>query len=152
MTMPTRRQHPGPSLGPRPRVAARTGALFGITARFVRFTAVGGVATLIQYVVLVALVQLFNADPVRSSAAGFGVSAFANYGLNSRFTFRSTVAHRRGMLRFGIVCGAGLVLNSLVMAAAVNGLGIHYLLAQVVSTGVVLLWNFALSALWTFRG
>jgi len=37
------------------------------------------------------------------------------------------------------------------MAAGVNVFQLHYLLVQVIATGLVLLWNFAGNRSWTFR-
>jgi putative flippase GtrA len=66
-----------------------------VLGRLVRFGLVGGVATAIQYVILVALVHAGVAPPV-GSAIGFVVSAFGNYLLNYHFTFRSRESHGIG--------------------------------------------------------
>jgi len=33
----------------------------------------------------------------------------------------------------------------------VEGFGWHYLASQIIVTGIVLVWNYTASALWTFR-
>lgn len=118
--------------------------------QFSRFLAVGGLATLIHYGVLVALVQLFGIDPVMSSAVGFIVSALANYGLNYRFTFRASGHHRHAMARFAAVAGSGLTLNTALMWLLSELMSLHYIISQILATGLVLIWNFMLHRHWTF--
>ena len=116
-----------------------------IASQFLRF------ATAILYLILVALVHAVNMNAVWASSIGFIVSAVCNYLLNYRFTFRSNVEHRRAVAKFVVVAGVGLVLNSLTMQIATENMRLHYLLAQVLATGLVLLWNFTGNRLWTFK-
>lgn len=118
--------------------------------QFISFAGVGAIGTVAHWSVLVFLVQWLSTDPVLASFTGAVVGALTNYVLNYRFTFRSTKRHREAMAKFLTVAGVGLALNSLIMAVCV-GAGIHYLLSQVIATGLVLLWGFAGNRLWTFR-
>jgi putative flippase GtrA len=122
-----------------------------ILERFPHFAFVGAVSTGIQYLILSGAVILAHADPVAASAFGFVVAAVANYFLNYHLTFRSTQAHGPAFLKFVILASIGLLLNSGIMQLLARG-ALHYLLAQVVATGVVLIWNFFGNACWTFRG
>ena len=65
--------------------------------------------------------------------------------------FRSQRAHREALPRFFAVAGVGLLLNGLLMRLLTHALGLHYLLAQVFTTALLLLWHFAANAAWTFR-
>ena len=121
-----------------------------VLPQFGKFLLVGAFATALQYVVLALLVQTAGIDPVLASSVGYLVSALANYDLNYRLTFRSRVPYFGGMFRFGVVAAAGFLLNGLVMGAGTKGLGLHYLLAQVAATIVVLFWNFFANRRWTF--
>ena len=123
---------------------------YPIVAQFVRFASVGLLGTSCHYLTLMVLVGT-GLNPVTASACGFIVGALINYTLNRRFTFRSAIAHRTGLPRFLTIAGAGLLLNTTVMALLTVGLGLHYLLAQLVATGLVLFWNFFGNRLWTFR-
>ncbi|TSA19235.1 MAG: GtrA family protein [Betaproteobacteria bacterium] len=104
-----------------------------------------------HYGLLIALVQLAAVQPVPASAAGALLGAWINYSLNYRYTFRSTRRHRESVLRFGIVAAIGLVLNTLFMWIGVDVIGVHYLLSQIVTTGLVLIWSFAGNRFWTFH-
>ena len=119
-------------------------------SQFGKFLLVGAFATALQYVVLALLVQTAGMDPVLASSIGYLLSALANYDLNYRLTFRSHVPYFGGMFRFGLVAAAGFMLNGLVIGVGTKALGLHYLLAQVAATVVVLFWNFFANRRWTF--
>jgi len=118
--------------------------------QFQRFVVVGVIATVIHYSVLITAVELGGSSPVPASGLGFALSAGVNYVLNRRFTFESDAAHGRSMLRFGIVLLAGLGWNLLLMQLFTVRLEYPYLPAQVLTTGLVLMWNFGGNALWSF--
>lgn len=116
--------------------------------QFGRFLIVGGMATAIQYAILLALTGA-GIEPLPASSFGFAASALANYTLNRRFTFHSEVKYVTGLERFSIIAGVGLALNAVIMAAGIR-LGLHYVASQIVATAIVLLWNFQINRLWTF--
>lgn len=118
--------------------------------RFLKFALVGGVATLFQYLILVFLVELFYLDPVFSSSFGFLCSCVLNYLLNYKFTFFSNKKHSEAFLKFTLIAGFGLVLNTLSMFVFVNYLEIVYFFSQVLSTTIVLFWNYYGNSIWTF--
>lgn len=118
--------------------------------QFVSFLMVGGLATALQYLILIALVQLGSADVVMASSIGFAISAIFNYLLNRRMTFRSSRAHTQALPRFMVVACTGLILNALCLSLLHDQVGLHYLIAQVIATIVTLVWNFVLNRLWTF--
>ncbi len=45
----------------------------------------------------------------------------------------------------------GLGINTAIMYGLTHYTGLHYLLCQVLATGVVLGWNFLANRFWTFR-
>jgi putative flippase GtrA len=120
-----------------------------VLGRLLRFGLVGGVATAIQYVILIVLVHE-GIWPAAASAIGFVVSAFGNYLLNYHFTFRSRESHAPAAMKFVMLAAGGLVINFVLMHLLVAA-GWYYLLAQVLVTAVVFLWNFVGNSLWTFR-
>jgi putative flippase GtrA len=121
----------------------------GHVDRFVKFVAVGGVATAIQYLLLVLLVRGAGMAPTPASSIGFVLSAGVNYLLNYRFTFRSDRPHGPAAAKFALLAGIGLLINAAIMHL-MTGAGVHYLIAQVCATGVVLFWNFIGNSIWTF--
>jgi putative flippase GtrA len=117
--------------------------------QFLRYASAGAVGTALQYATLVLLVQAQWAGPVTASTVGAIGGALVNYLLNHRFTFASERAHAHALPRFAAVALAGIVVNALVVGALV-GAGVHYLAAQVVATGAVLVAGYAANRAWTF--
>jgi putative flippase GtrA len=121
-----------------------------VWTQFLRFTGAGVMGTSGHYLVLVVLVRAFSADAVAASVAGSAVGAAINYLLNYRFTFRSRRPHFEAAPRFFIIAVVSMGLNAMVMWIAVRVVGMYYVWAQVVATGSVLIFNFALNRMWTF--
>jgi putative flippase GtrA len=107
-------------------------------------------ATLLQYLVLVALAGLAGVAPALASAVGYTAGAVLNYWINYRYTFRSTSRHAEAVIKFAVVAVAGLSLNTAIMFAFTTTMQWHYLFSQVLATCVVLIWNFAANRAWTF--
>jgi putative flippase GtrA len=121
-----------------------------IARQFLGYAGVGAIGTAGHYAVYIALVNV-GIGVTGSSVAGFIVGALINYGLNYRYTFKSDQPHRRAMSKFFSVALVGLLLNTLIVFA-LDRLRWHFLLAQMVATLIVLVWNFAANRHWTFGG
>ncbi len=118
---------------------------------FMRFAAVGLCGTAAHYSILWGLVE-FAATPVLvATSIGFAAGALVNYALNRRFTFDSDRTHTDALPKFMTVALLGAVINALIVKLLNLQLGMYYLLAQLFATGTVLIWNFAVNYLWTFR-
>ena len=128
-----------------------TGAKFALLKQFLRFAGTGVIGTAVQYVVLILLVELGSVKAVAASFTGFMCGALVNYFLSHRYVFNSSVPHREAIFKFFIIAAVGLGINTMIMAAGVNVFQLHYLLVQLIATGLVLLWNFAGNRSWTFR-
>ena len=118
--------------------------------QFIKYAGSGAVGTTVHYLLLAVLVEGFGVGAVVASSCGAVAGALVNYGLNYRYTFRSTRPHRESLTKFAVVSAAGIALNALVVALGTSAFGWHYLPAQVVATGVVLGTAFAVNRVWTF--
>jgi len=121
-----------------------------LVKQFLRFTGVGAIGTTGHYLTLVLLVEAAGMNAVPASLTGFVVGALINYRLNRTFTFRSDVAHRIAMPKFFTIAAAGALLNTLIMFLATNQLKLHYIMSQMLASGIVLIWGFLGNRLWTF--
>jgi len=119
--------------------------------RFIKFLGVGGAATLIQYGILIAMVELFQSSALVGSTVGYLVSGVFNYTLNYYFTFTSTAGHGLAVTRFVIVAVVGLALNSGLVFLLTDMLAVFYITAQVIATAAVVIWNFIAHKHWTYR-
>ena len=118
--------------------------------QFILFSGIGAIGTAGHYATLIILVEALGVAPLIASTLGFVVGALINYFLNYYYTFASNQSHRATMLKFAVVAMVGAITNSAVMHIALGWFGWYYLLAQVIATIWVLLWNFIANKLWTF--
>ena len=121
-----------------------------LVTQFARFALVGGTCTALQYLMLAAGVELLGVGAVSASVTGFCASAVLGYVLSHRYTFVSGMPHRLAVPRFLAVMLVGLALNALFMQGLHGYLHWHYLIAQVCTTVVTMVWNFAAHRQWTF--
>lgn len=121
-----------------------------IAKRFARFTGVGAVGTAAHYLTLFILVDFFGANAVVASSAGYLIGAVTNYLLNYYFTFRSDKPHGTTAVKFLVIAVAGFFLNAGIMWLFTEMVTLHYLLAQLLATALVLVWNFGANDRWTF--
>jgi putative flippase GtrA len=122
----------------------------GAPREFARFTAVGAVATATHYTLMIALKELGHVNVVVATICGYALGAVVSYTLNRRFTFSTRPAYGRGLAKFLAVTCVGAVLNAAIVALLTNQ-GLYYMLAQVIATGLVLIWNFTGARLLVFR-
>ncbi|MFT5294380.1 MAG: putative flippase GtrA [Colwellia sp.] len=116
-----------------------------------KFLGVGGIATIVQYIIFVILIELLKIDIVLASAIGYTISSIFNYLLNYYFTFTSKVKHHVAMVKFALIVLIGLSLNSFIIHVLVDMLNMHYLLSQIITTGIVLIFNFVAHKFWTYK-
>jgi putative flippase GtrA len=121
-----------------------------LTRQFAAFVAVGLAAAVVHYGLLIALVETGAALPVPATLAGYVAGGVVSYALNRRFAFESRRRHREAAWRFALVAAVGFGLTGLFMSVLNGVLGLPYLVAQVLTTGVVLFWSFLAHRLWTF--
>jgi putative flippase GtrA len=125
--------------------------LIRLIRQFSYFAAVGVIATSVHYGLLIGLVEIFGVSAVPAALAGFCAGGTVSYLLNRRHVFRSTRPHEEAVTRFALVAIVGFGLTYLFMSFFVQTAHIPYLLAQVVTTGIVMFWNFTAHKIWTFR-
>lgn len=129
------------------------GRLVGLlTSRFVRYVVVGALGTVVHYSVLVGAVEFVGVEPTRATVAGAIAGAIVNYLLNYHLTFSSEAPHVRTIPKFAAVAALGVALNAFGMHLLRERAGLHYLVAQLISTFAVLLLGFLANREWTFRG
>ncbi len=115
-----------------------------------RYAGVGVVATAVHYALLGALVEGAAWAPGPAAFCGAVLGAVVAYLGNRHLTFtRSSATHARAAPRFAVVAALGSVGNGLLVGAGAE-LGLHYLLAQVLATVVVMAVTYHANRWWTF--
>jgi putative flippase GtrA len=121
-----------------------------VTQQVAAFVGVGLLAAVAHYGVLIALVEAGGLGPVPATLVGYVAGGIVSYALNRRFTYASDRPHGEAGWRFAVVAAVGFVLTGAFMQVFTDQLGAPYLPAQVVTTGIVLVWSFLAHKLWTF--
>ena len=121
-----------------------------VARQFAAFSGVGLVAALVHYGLLVGLVEGAGLGPVPATLAGYVAGGVVSYRLNRRHTYASDRPHAEAGWRFATVALVGFLITGAVMQAFTAGLGLPYLPAQVVTTGLVMMWSFLANRAWTF--
>lgn len=127
--------------------------------QFVKFVLVGGLTTVINFLIYGILLLGFNVHYLPAATIAFILATLNSYTFNRRWTFRAG-AHRHSRLaKFVVVQLFGLAINLTVLAFLVEHVALgsfqfedHKLIAQVISNGFVVLSNYTGNKFWTFRG
>lgn len=107
-----------------------------------RFAVVGAIATAVHYAIMIALVEIGHVTPVLATTIGYGVGIIVSYTLNRRFTFEARgTPVAKSFAKFVVLYGVGALLNGAIVGGLI-AVGVYYLVAQVIATGLVLIWNF----------
>jgi len=125
-------------------------AMVQLFRQFSSFAGVGLIATGVHYALLICLVEFAHASAPSAAFAGSILGALVSYTLNRRHTFRSDLPHRQTGVRFALVALGAAGLTYFLMSLFVKVAGAPYLPAQVVTTGIVMLWTFLAHRMWTF--
>lgn len=118
---------------------------------FIKYAIVGVLGTAIDLGALYLLVEYALMDVILASVLSFLLAVVNNFLLNKAWTFRNkSKNYRKLFIKFLIVSLVGLLLTIFCMQLLVNVAHIWYMLAKVITSLVVLSWNFLGNKFWTF--
>jgi putative flippase GtrA len=112
---------------------------------------VGFLATASQYMLLILCVEVFHSSAVLGSSLGYLVGGLVNYVLNRKHTFVSQKKHHKAITQFIIVFTIAFFMNGALLQALQTWAKLHYIPAQILTTTLVLVWNYSAHKFWTFR-
>lgn len=132
----------------------RTG--FALTKQISKFAVVGLTSTLVHAVLFTGLVEIGWTVPLYSNLIGYLVGFCISFSGHYFWTFgdQREAGHRAmvaAQVRFLVVAGFGLGLNSLAVFAITDLWQISYLYSLIFIVFVTPLSTFALSKFWAFR-
>jgi putative flippase GtrA len=109
-------------------------------------------ATIIDYSLMVACVELFGLRPVPATALGALAGAVTNFSLGRVFTYRATDESLGGQSwRYALVSSGSLALNAGGEHLFNGILGLQYLVARVITSVIVSnAWNYPLQRFFVF--
>ena len=114
------------------------------TQQFAKFAIVGIVSFVVDWLLLIVLVEGFHMDYLLGTSISFLASVALNYALSMRFVFehRDDMSRKREFTIFAILSCIGLGLNDLYMFIGVSLLNIGYQAMKVIATFCVTWFNF----------
>ena len=118
--------------------------------RLVRFSAVGGIATLVHIGLAMACVAYLGLSPIAATTVGFlGAFAFSYVG-HFKFTFMAPGRYRDYIAKFAISSLASYVVSTGSVWLATSVLGIDYRPAMLALAVIVPLCNYVVNRFWVF--
>ena len=114
-----------------------------IICQIFKFGIVGGLAFVIDYGVFTLLTQVFNIHYLISSILSFSISVIFNYIMSIKWVFDVTKKQTpKDFTVFIVLSIIGLILNSIIMYVSVDIISIHELIAKIIDTAIVMIYNF----------
>ena len=117
--------------------------------RFIRFGLVGFSGVFVDLTVFYLLRTVLGFGLTRSTIISAEVAIFNNFLWNDLWTFGDVSQQQqqgrmrlKRLLKFNIICLAGVVLQALIVNLLFNVLGINEYLAKLMAIAAVTLWNF----------
>ena len=125
-----------------------------VPVRFLSFALVGGFGVFIHFAILTTLYKGVGASFVHSQAAATIVAISNNFFLNNALTYRDQRLKGRslflGWLSFNLVCATGAAAN-IGVADWLFERNAYWVLSAIAGVLVSVVWNYAMSSLFTWR-
>ncbi len=136
--------------------------------RFVRFSIVGAIGTVVDFAAYNFLNLIIGLTPVLSQAFSFALAVINNFTWNRHWTYpdsRSKVLHHQ-MAQFGLINVIGLVIRTPIIGGLERPFGIligrlgfrpdaatiaGHNIALAIAIGIVMLWNYFANRYWTYN-
>jgi dolichol-phosphate mannosyltransferase len=121
--------------------------------RFVRFAIVGTSGVLVNYAVLIFLVEAGGFNRLVAVALANEIAILTNFFFNNLWTFGDSGRHTPFLVRaarYNVFGLGGLLLSVTVLGVLTYGLDLHYLIANAFAIGAAMTWNYLSNARWTF--
>jgi putative flippase GtrA len=119
-----------------------------------KYSVVGASGTIIDLLFLYILVDILSFDVIYAAIISFILAATNNFIFNKGWTFKNTTnsdLYHIKYLKFMIISIIGLLFTVTLMFFINKVLMIWYISAKIVTSIVVLLWNYYANKNWTFK-
>lgn len=112
--------------------------------KIIRFSIVGGIATLIDFIFLYIFKEFLNMDVIIANTLSFIISVTYNYIASITWVFDTNKNKNKKIqfILFIIFSIVGLIINNIILYILTDKLNIYYLISKVVATLFVMIFNF----------
>ncbi len=127
-------------------------AWWTILMRFIRFGIVGASGMIVDFGVTWLCKEKLRWNKYVSNSLGFILAASNNYFWNRLWTFHSeSVEIIREYSTFVLIALVGLGLNNLIIWLLHEKAQLNFYLSKLIAIGCVMIWNFSMNYVFTFR-
>jgi putative flippase GtrA len=118
-----------------------------------RYLGAGGAAFTADFIVLTSLTELAGFHYLVASAFGFSVGVSVNYYVSIKYVFKTRNLNNHWVEKIIFLATAlvGLLLTIIFMWVFTDMQGFHYTLSKIITTGLVLVWNYSSKKVLLFR-
>lgn len=116
------------------------------------YSVVGISATAVEWLIFFILNQLFGVQYAIATVAATVFSGFTNWAVGRLLLFRGTGNTAGEIGKIYLASLIGMCLNLGLMWIMVDGLGLHAMLAKVIATMLVFLWNYTVLTKFIYKG
>lgn len=114
-----------------------------IFIQIIKFSIVGVIATIIDYILLYLLTEFLDINYLISSTISFSVSLIVNYLLSIKWVFNVRIKQTfKEVFTFVFLSIIGLIINEVILYLGVHLLNIYYMVCKIGATIVVMIYNF----------
>ncbi|MCI8763204.1 MAG: GtrA family protein [Lachnospiraceae bacterium] len=115
-----------------------------ILKQIIHFSIVGGLTTGLDFILLALLTEIVKIPYYISNIFSFSVSLIINYLLSIHYVFLQKNNHSKikNIFSFFGLSIIGLIINQIILVLLTQRLGVFYVFSKVISTGIVMMWNF----------
>ena len=109
-----------------------------------KFGIVGGIATIIDWIIYYICYNFFKINPLISNIISFSISVIYNYIASVKWVFdvKKDKSKKRMFFEFMIFSIIGLGLTELLLWIFINNLFINKMISKIVATIIVMIFNF----------
>lgn len=111
--------------------------------QFFRYLFVGGLAFVVDFGLLYVLTEFCGLHYLLSATISFTAGLMINYLISMVWIFQSSGYNKLvEFLTFAAIGIVGLLLTNLLMWVFTDHVGVHYMISKMLTTAIVLSWNF----------
>lgn len=109
-----------------------------------KFVIVGGVATVIDWLIYYLLFNFLKINPLVANILSFSISVVYNYLASVKWVFDvdNNKSKRQMFIEFMIFSIIGLILTEVLLWIFISGLKINALISKIIATAIVMVFNF----------
>lgn len=96
------------------------------------------------------LVELLSISPEISTATGAMLGAFTGYSLNKIIVFKHKQNTLESFIKYMLMAVTSAILNTIIMFICHRILNFYYIYAQIIATGVMVIFNYICCNYWIF--